>query len=329
MKRREFVALLGGALATRPAAAFAETTDRARRIGYLNTAAQGDALAVQRFEAFKRRLGELNWAEGRNLRIDVRFGNNDDERVRQAAKELAESAPDAILSTTSTTTLALMRATRDIPIVAAISGDPIALGFTKSLSRPTGNVTGFPTFNDTLPAKQLEMLRQVAPPLRTAALMWAGNNPQQALLEKKTREAAQVLGVELISLPIKTANDIAPALAMARDRRASAIIVAAEPLMFANARAIIDGCVALKLPAIHTLAFEAKNGALMSYGSDAVEGYRLAAEYIDRILRGAKIADLPFQQPTRLTLAINLKTARALGITIPLTLLALADEVIE
>jgi putative ABC transport system substrate-binding protein len=149
------------------------------------------------------------------------------------------------------------------------------------------------------------------------------------LLETQTRAAAQASGIELVSLPIKSADDIAPALATARDRHASAIIVAADPLTGANNRAIIDGCVTLKMPAMHTFAFETKNGALISYGIDVVDNYRRSAEYADRILKGAKIVDLPFQEPTRLTLSINLQTSRAIGIKVPPTLVALADEVIE
>jgi putative ABC transport system substrate-binding protein len=173
------------------------------------------------------------------------------------------------------------------------------------------------------------MLREIVPTMRIAALMWVPENPQQVLLETQTKEPAQTLGIELLSLPIKTANDIPPALAMAQNQHASAIIVAADPLTTSNARAIIEGCLSLKLPAIHTFAFETKNGALMSYGIDIVESYRRAAEYTARILKGTKITDLPFQEPTRLTLAINLQTARAIGIKVPSTLLALADEVIE
>jgi putative ABC transport system substrate-binding protein len=328
VRRREFITLLGGAAVSWPVTALAQTFDRVRRIGFLNTSAENDAEAAKRLAVFKLRLHELGWTEGKNLRVDVRFGNNNGERIRQAATELLEVAPDAIISTTSTTTRALMNATGNIPIVAAVSGDPIALEFTKSLSHPTGNVTGFTTFNDTLAAKRFEMLQEIVPTMRTAALMWVPVNPQQALLETQTKKAAQTLGIELLSLPIKTANDISPALAMAQNKHASAIIVAADPLTTGN-RTIIEGCRSLKLPAIHTYPFETKNGALMSYGIDIVESYRRAAEYTDRILKGTKIADLPFQEPTRLMLAINLQTARALGLAIPPTVLARAYEVIE
>lgn len=173
------------------------------------------------------------------------------------------------------------------------------------------------------------MLREIVPAMRTAALMWVPVNPQQALLEIQTKEAAKALGIELLSLPIKAANDISLALATARNQNASAMIVAADPLTVANGRVIIDGCITMKLPAIHTFVSEAKNGALMSYGIDILESYRRTAEYIGLILKGTKIADLPFQEPTRFTLAINLQTARAIEVKMPSTLLALPDEVIE
>lgn len=327
-KRRE-VALLAGAAVFWPLAVRGQSAERRRQIGFLSAFPEDDDEAARRLAAFRRKLQDLGWTEGRNLRIDVRYGNNNDERIRQAAADLARTGPDALISTTSVTTRALMQATATIPIVAAITGDPVALGWTKSLSHPTANITGFPTFNDTLAAKQLEMLREIMPAMRTVALMWVEGNPQQALVEAQTREAAQTLRVDLLSLPIRTAGDILPALERARDQRASGIIVAAEPLTIGNGRAIIDGCLSLKLPAIHTYAFEARNGALMSYGVDIAEHYTRTAEYVDRILKGARVATLPFQAPTRFTLSINLQTARAIGIDVPSTLLALADEVIE
>src|SRR5450759_1621549 len=266
MRRREFITFFGGAAATWPVAAFAQTATRVRRIGVLSNSAEGDPEGAKRLAAFRLRLQELGWTEGKNVQIDVRFAYNDAERLRQAVAELIKATPDAIVSTTSTTTRALMNATENIPIVAAVSGDPIALGFTKNLSRPTRNVTGFTTFNDTLAAKRFEMLREVVPTMRTAALIWVPVNPQQVLLEKQTKEASQTLGIELLSLPINVANDILPALAMAHDQHASAVIVAADPLTTANGRAIIEGCISLKLPAMHTFASETKDGALMSYG---------------------------------------------------------------
>jgi putative ABC transport system substrate-binding protein len=329
MRRREFIFVSVLPLAVWPVGALAQTVDAEKRIGFLVNSSEKDAEGARRLAAFKLRLQELGWMEGKNLQIDVRFGDNNDERIRQAATELLELAPGAIISTTSTTTTALMNSTASIPIIAAVSGDPIALSFTKNLSHPTRNITGFTTFNDTLAAKRFEMIREIVPKMHTAALMWVPINPQQVLLETKTKEAAQTLGIELLSLPIRAATDISPALAEAQSQHASVIIVAADPLTVTNGRAIIDECISMKLPAIHTFASETKMGALMSYGIDITESYRRTAEYADRILKGTKVADLPFQEPSRLTLAINLRTALAIGVKVPPTLLALADEVIE
>ena len=323
MRRREFITLLGGATAIWPIAARAQTTDRVRTIGVLATFAETDPNIV----TFKNRLQELGWTEPK-LRIATRVAE-DGERVRTFAAELVTLAPDVILSTTSTTARAVVDATSTIPIVSAVLGDPIALGFTRSMSRPTGNITGFTTFNDTVASKRLEMLREMMGSMNKAALLWVPVNPQQVLLAKQTEEAARGLGIELLSLPLNAADDIAPALARADSAHVQAIVVAADPLTVANARAIIDGCTARDLPSMHTFVFETRSGALMSYGADLSENYRRAAGYIDQILRGVKVADLPFQEPTRLTLSINLGTARSLHIAVPASLLARADEVID
>ena len=322
MRRRDFIRLLG-ATAIWPIAARAQTTDRVRAIGVLATFAETDPNLV----AFKDRLHELGWTEAK-LRIAIRVVE-DGQLVRASAAELVELAPDAILSTTSTTARALLDATSTIPIISAVLGDPIGLGFTRSMSRPTGNITGFTTFNDTVASKRLEMLREMLGSMNKAALMWVPVNPQQVLLAQQTQEAARGLGIELLSLPLNTVTDIVPALAEAGIAQVQAIVVAADPLTISNARAIIDGCTARGLPSMHTFVFETRSGALMSYGADLLENYRSAAGYIDQILRGAKVADLPFQEPTRLTLSVNLGTARSLRIAVPPSLLARADEVIE
>jgi putative ABC transport system substrate-binding protein len=323
MRRREFISLLSSAAAAWPLVAPAQTTERVRAIGVLATFAETDPNLV----TFRNRLRELGWTEA-NLRIATRVAE-DGQSMRTSTAELVTLAPDAILSTASTTARALLDATSTIPVVSAALGDPIALGFTRSMSRPTGNITGFTTFNDTLASKRLQLLREMMGSMNKAALLWVPVNPQQVLLAKQTEEAARGLGIELLSLPLNTADDIAPALAKAESAQVQGIVVAADPLTLANARAIIDGCAARGLPAMHTLVFETRMGALTSYGVDISENYRRAAGYIDQILRGAKVADLPFQEPTRLTLSINLRTARSLRIVVPASLLAQADEVIE
>lgn len=322
MRRREFIAVVC-ATAAWPVVARAQTIDRVRTIGVLATFAETDPNLV----TFKNRLREFGWTEAR-LRIAIRIAE-DGQDMRTAAADLVALAPDAILSTTSTTARALLDATSSIPIVSAVLGDPIALGFTGNMSRPTGNITGFTTFNDTVASKRLEMLREIMGAMKKAALMWVPVNPQQVLLARQTEAAARDLGIELLSLPLNSADDIAPALAMAGLAQVQAIVVAADPLTIANARAIIDGCAVRGLPSMHTFVFETRSGALMSYGVDLSENYDRAAGYIDQILRGSKVASLPFQEPTRLTLSINLGTARSLRIAVPPALIARADEVVE
>jgi len=331
MRRREFIALLAGAAtvpSTWPLGASAQRAERVRRVGVLLPVPDNDVAQRPRVAALKQRLQELGWTEGLNLKLEIRFSGSDSE-LRASAAELVGRSPDAIVSTTSTAARALADATRDIPIVMAVIGDPVALGFTKSMSRPTGNLTGFTTFNDTVAGKRLEILREVVPTTRKVALMWVPANPQQVLLEMQTRKAAAILGIELLSLPLTSSADIAPALARVELERANALLVAADPLTIANSGAIIDGCLLQNLPAMHSYASEAHSGALLSYGSDVVENFARAADYVDRILKGAKVSDLPFEEPTRIRLIINLRTARSIGLVIPPAVLARADEVIE
>jgi putative tryptophan/tyrosine transport system substrate-binding protein len=306
MKRREFITLLGSATVAWPLAARAEQQTMPV-VGFLNPYPETDPDLNEWLLAFKLRLRERGWTDGRKIAL----------------------APAAIVSTTSTTNRAVFNATRNIPIVAAVIGDPVALGFTKSMSRPTANITGFTTFNDALAGKRVEMLREMIPSIRKAALLWVPVNPQQVLLATQTTEAAKAAGWELLSLPLKVADDIAPALARAEREQVTAVIIAADPLTLTHHRAIIEECIMRKLPAMHTFVFEVRHGALMGYGVDVSENYRRAADYVDRILRGAKIADLPFQEPTNMTLAINLRTARAIQIAVPPSLLAFVAEVIE
>jgi len=309
VRRRDFITFVSSGAAW-PLAARAQTP--MPLVGFLNPYPETDPDLNDWFLAFKLRLREHGWTDGRNLRLEIRFVGHDDEPARQATAELIALAPAAIVSTTSTTNRAVFAATRNIPIIAAVIGDPLALGFTKSMSHPSANITGFTTFNDALAGKRVEMLREMIPNIRKAALLWVPVNPQQVLLATQTAEAAKVAGLELLSLPLKVADDITPALAKAQEEQATAVIIAADPLTLTHHRAIIDECMMRKLPAMHTFVFEVRHGALMGYGVDVSENYRRAADYVDRILRGAKIADLPFQEPTNMTLAINLRTARAI-----------------
>jgi putative tryptophan/tyrosine transport system substrate-binding protein len=237
--------------------------------------------------------------------------------------------PDVIVSAAAISARALTDATHDIPIVMALVGDPVELGLTRSMARPTRNVTGFTTGHDTLAAKRLELLLEVVPTVRKVGFLWVPTNVQHRLVEERTRQAAAALNVELMSLPVTTAEEISAAIARAENGGKTALLTAADPLIVRNRRMIIDECLLLNLPSMHSYSFEVRDGALMSYGSDVGEDYERTAVYVDRLLKGAKVADLPFQEPTHIVLTLNLRTARSIGLTIPPSLLARADEVIE
>jgi putative ABC transport system substrate-binding protein len=321
--RREFVALLGGAAAC--ASPFtARAQERVRRVGVLFPA--GDTPGSGELT---RAMTKLGYVAGRNVVYEVRAAGRDPERLPELARELVATKPDVIVSAAAIAARALTDATRDIPIVMALIGDPIALGFTKSIARPTGNVTGFTTGNDTVAGKRLELLREIVPTAKKVAILWVSTNVQHRLVEERTRQAAAALGVALLSLPVTEAEDISPAIAKAESERAAGLLVTADPMTVRNRRSIIDECLVRDLPAMHNYSFEVRDGALMSYGSDVGEDYGRAAAYVDRILKGAKVADLPFQEPTQIGLAINMRTARSMGLTVPPSLLIRADEVIE
>jgi putative ABC transport system substrate-binding protein len=304
------------------AAASAQT--RIQRVGVLFPA--GDSPGLRKLTDA---LAERGHVAGRNISYDIRTAERQTERISQFARELVAAKPDVIVSATETAARALTEATRDIPIVLALIGDPVALGLTRSMARPTGNVTGFTTGHDTVAAKRLQLLHEMVPAARKVALLWVAANAQNRLVIERTRQAAAALDIELLSLPVTDAEDISPAIARAENERAAALLVVADPLTVRNRRTIIDECLLRNLPAMHGYSFEVRDGALMSYGSDVGEDYGRAAEYVDRILKGARIADLPFQEPTQIGLAINLRTARSIGLTVPPALLVRADNVVE
>jgi putative tryptophan/tyrosine transport system substrate-binding protein len=319
MKRRDVLAF--GLAAMWSLAVHAQAA-RAPQVGIVFVG-NVDAARHQGFVAAMERLG---YREGATVGYELRSSGVD--QLSRVVGDLVALRPDIVVSWTSTAARALANATEDIPIVMGVVGDPVALGLTTSFAHPTRNVTGFTTLNDTLAAKRLELLREIMPSASRIALLWVPTNPQQVLLERQTTEAAQKLGIELLSSPLSSFEEIQAALQNAIHGQAAAIIVAADPLTLENQRFIIDQCLKLKLPAIHTYISEARSGALLTYGVDTAN-YGALADYVDRLLRGAKVADLPFQEPTSIKLAVNLKTASALGITVPASLLARADEVIE
>jgi putative ABC transport system substrate-binding protein len=329
MRRREFITLLGGAAAGWPLAARAQQSDRIRRIGVLTGLAADDADAQARYAAFVKRLQQLGWTDGRNVRIDARWGAGDADDIRKYAAELAALAPDVILTTGATAVASMLQATRTVPIVFAIVPDPVGAGFVDSLSRPGGNATGFMQFEYSLSAKWLELLKQIAPGVTRAAVLrdaaiTAGIG-QFAVIQS----VAPSVGVEVIPINVRDAGEIERAVTAFARSANGGLIVTASALSVVRRDLIITLAARHKLPAVYFQRFFVTGGGLISYGADFIDEMRRAAGYVDRILKGEKPADLPVQAPTKYELVINLKTAKALSLTIPPTLLARADEVIE
>ena len=328
MRRRDFITLVGGAAAW-PLAARAQPAERVRRIGVLTPFAADDTESMARIAAFLQGLGDLGWAVGRNVRIDYRWSAGDPDRIRKDAMELVALAPDVILATGTPVTSALQQAGLSVPIVFAQVPDPVANGFVASLARPGGNTTGFTTYDYAASAKWVEILKEIAPGVRRAAVLRdptiaSGIGQLGAVLA-----VAPSLGMELSPIGVRDAGEIDRAItAFAREPNGG-LIVLASPLSIVQRELIITLAARHRLPAVYGLRFFAIDGGLISYGPDSVEPYRRAAGYVDRILKGEKPADLPVQAPTKYELVVNLKTARALGLEIPSSVLARADEVIE
>jgi putative tryptophan/tyrosine transport system substrate-binding protein len=328
VKRREFITLLGGAAAAWPLTARAQQTDRVRRIGVFMNLAADDPEGQARNTAFVQALQQLGWTEGRNARIDTRWGT-DAGSTRKYAAELVALAPDVILATASTATSALQQMTRTVPIVFVIVIDPVGAGYVESLARPGGNLTGFSLFEYGLSGKWLELLKEIAPGVTRVAVIRdtavGSGVGQYAIIQA----VAPSLGVELRPIDMRDAGEMERAIvAFARVPNSGLIIVGA-PSAVVHRNLIITLAARHQLPAVYPLSYFARSGGLMSYGPDSIEPYRRAAGYIDRILKGEKPADLPVQAPTKYELIIDLKTAKALGLTVPSQLLARADEVIE
>ena len=327
MNRRAFITLLGGA-AGWPLAARAQS-ERMRRIGVLTPFAADDSESMTRIAAFLQGLGELGWAVGRNVRIDYRWSAGDPDLTRKAATELVALAPDVILATGTPVTAALQQASLSVPIVFAQVPDPVANGFVAGLARPGGNTTGFTTYDYAGSAKWVEVLKEIAPGVTRAAVLRdptiaSGIGQLGAVLA-----VAPSLGIEMSPIGVRDASEIEGAVtAFAREPNGG-LIVLASPLPIVQRKLIIALAARHRLPAVYGLRFFVVDGGLISYGPDSVEPYRRAAGYVDRILEGEKPGDLPVQAPTKYDLVINLKTAKALGLDIPPTLLARADEVIE
>ncbi len=328
MRRREFFTLVGGA-AVWPIAARAQQREPMRRIGMLLPAASDDAEYQAWVGAFHQALALLGWNIGRNLRIETRWATANAAEIRRHAAELAALAPDVILATGASTVGPLLQATRTVPVVFPYASDPVAAGFVDSLSRPGGNATGFLNYEYNLSAKWLELLKQIAPGVTRAAVLRdtaVGSGTSQFAV---IQAAAPSLGVEVNPLNMRDAGEIERAIAAFAHSPNGGLIVTGGAAATRHRDLIVMLAARHKLPAVYAERFYVTAGGLISYGADYLDQFRRAAGYVDRILRGEKPAELPVQAPTKYDLVINLKTARALGLTVPATLLARADEVIE
>jgi len=329
MKRREFITLLGGAAAAWPLAARAQQAERVRRIGVLMNFSADDAEGQARLAAFRQGLQQAGWSVGGNIRIDYRWAADDAELFRKYAAELVALAPDVILASGNPSVAALQQATRSVPIVFAPIGDAVASGFVESLARPGGNITGFSAFEYSLSGKWLELLKELSPRVSRAAIVRDLGLPQGSGLLGAIQSVAPSLSVELS--PINVGDTAAFERAVAAFARSTngGLIVTTSPWAVAHRDLIIALAAQHHLPAVYAFRYFVTSGGLISYGPSSIDQFRRAAGYIDRFLRGEKPADLPVQTPTKYELVINLKTARALGLEIPPTVLARADEVIE
>jgi putative tryptophan/tyrosine transport system substrate-binding protein len=329
VKRREFITLLGGAAAAWPVVVRAQQADRVRRIGALMYLAADDPESPARVAAFARGLQELGWIEGRNIQIEYRWGGGDMDRVRRFAAELVALAPDVILVSSGSALAALQNATRTVPIVFVNVTDPVGAGYVASLSRPGANTTGFTLFEYGTSGKWLELLKQIAPAMTRAAVIRDPSITSGTAQFAAIQAVAPSIGVELTPVDARDAGGIERTIAGFARGSNCGLIVTASPSAFRRRELIIALAARHRLPAVYPIRASVASGGLISYGTDEIDQQYRAAGYVDRILKGEKPADLPVQAPTKYELVINLKTAKALGLTVPDSLLAGADEVIE
>jgi putative tryptophan/tyrosine transport system substrate-binding protein len=331
MRRRELIALLGGAAAW-PVAARAQQSDRVRLIGVLMAFAESDPTGQSEVAVFRDALKKLGWTEGNNLRIELRWGAGEADRIKTFAKELVDLRPDAIFGVTTSVTGALARETRTIPIVFAVVSDPIGSGFSASFAHPGGNITGFTTNEPAVGGKWMGLLKEIAPRMvRVALLLNPATAASPQFFRSSIQDAASSLAVQVIDAPFHAKDEIEGVIAAQARNPGGGLIVMPDAFFFSvpNRNLIVALAARYGVPTIYFTRLFVEEGGLISYGADFGEEVRQAAGYIDRILKGAKPADLPIQLPINYEMAINLKTATSLGLNIPPTLLARADQVIE
>jgi putative ABC transport system substrate-binding protein len=328
MKRRTFLAGLGSAAAW-PVVARAQQGDRVRRIGVLMPGNENDPVQKSRVSAFTQALAELGWTEGRNVRMDLRWYGDDINRIRGLAHELTGLQPDIILTNGTAATVALQRETRTIPIVFASLTDPVVSGLVARLDRPSGNVTGFAIYEATLGGKWVELLLEIAPGLKRLTMMFNPDTAPVSTYLPSFETAAKSLKVAPIIARVHSDAEIEAAIIALGREPGGGLVVISDAFTNAHRAPIISAAARNNVPAVYANATFAREGGLLSYGPDRVDSWRRAAFYVDRILRGAKPGDLPVQFPTKFEMVVNLKTAKALGLTVPQSILLRADEVIE
>jgi len=329
MQRREVITLLGGGVVAWPLRARAQQGERVRRIGVLNPAVADDAVFQARIGAFQQELALLGWSIGRNVRIDIRWATTNAAEIRRQAAELIALAPDVILAAGDTTLPSLLQATRTVPIVFAVATDPVGAGFVDSLARPGGSATGFMVFEFGMGGKFLELLKEIAPGVTRVAVLRDTTLASGAAQFGVIQAAAQSLRMDVTPVNMPNAGEIEQSVETFARSPNGGLIVTASAATLRHRDLIITLAARHKMPAVYWERFFVAAGGLISFGPDLIDNYRHAAGYVDRILKGAKPADLPVQAPTKYETVINLKTAKALGLTVPPTLLTRADEVIE
>ena len=330
MKRREFITLLGGAALASPVAARAQQPGRMRRVGVLMGVAESDPEGQARIAAFRQGLSDLGWADSRNLRIEYRWAAGDADRIRAYAAELVALAPDVLVGNGAPVLTALRDATRSIPIVFVLVNDPVGQGFIANLARPGGNITGFSFLEYSMVGKSLEMLRQLAPNVHRVAIMFnPATAPHYTVFLRSFETVPPPSPLEIKATPVGTEADIEQAVAKLAKEPGSGLLVPPDTFTVVHRDLVISSAAQHRVPAIFTYRQFVREGALISYGPETTDIFQRSASYVDRILKGANPGDLPAQAPTKFELAINVRTARTLGLDVPPTLLALADEVIE
>jgi putative ABC transport system substrate-binding protein len=329
MNRRSFITLLGGSAAW-PLSVRAQQGDRVRRIGVLMTYGENDPEEKRRYSAFPQALADLGWTVPRNVRIDLRWGRGDINRIRQLARELVNLQPDIIFTSGTVPTVALQRETRTIPIVFGNAADPVASGIVPRLNQPGGNITGFgQMYEATLAGKWLELLSEIAPGLKRAAVMFDPDTAPVSFFMPSFETAARSLKVAPIIAPVHSDVEIETAIVALGREPGGGVVGMPDGFMFGHRATIISAAARNNVPAVHAQSAYPREGGLISYGTDTVDLFRRAATYVDRILRGEKPGDLPVQLPTKFEMVVNRRTAKALGLEIPPSILLRADEIIE